>query len=423
MTRLGEAPPTEERPPGARVVLDVRPLQEPHRAPTTAIYLDALLRAFAADALPGESFVVLAQAGLPDPTAEDDVLARLPVVARRPLPPTRLLRAGALTTDPFILRSGSIGVGWGRGPGDGIGPVFHTASGAVPIASRLPVVVTLLDLAPWELPDVYQRSPAARFGQRLRARILRDAAVVIVPSAAAARSARRLLHVRPGRLRVVPLAGRPEFAPGAAASVDAERARLGLPGRYLVYPGRYDARQDLATLLRALADLAATPAPRPGRGRGPVPWPPRVVLVDASPDDRAEVARLAARHGVGELLSYVPHLEAARLAAVTAGSRAAVLPVVSSTAALPAVEAIAAGVPVVASAVGSLPEAVGRAGLLVEPRDPARLAAAIATAWGDDAIHAGLAAAAAERATAADRRTWADVARETRRAYAAAAAR
>jgi MMP alpha-(1->4)-mannosyltransferase len=74
-------------------------------------------------------------------------------------------------------------------------------------------------------------------------------------------------------------------------------------------------------------------------------------------------------------------------------------------------------VPVVASAVGALPEIVGAAGILVEPRDPARLASALATAVADDRVHASLVATARERATG-DARTWADVAEETRRVYA-----
>jgi glycosyltransferase involved in cell wall biosynthesis len=418
--RLGEDGPDAQTVEGVRVVLDVRPLQEPERAPTTAIYLEQLLRAFVAEPLAGESFTILTQAGLPDPTETLDGLRGLPVAGRRPLPPTRLLRSGALTTDPFVLRSASIGAARGARRSGAVGAVFHTASGAVPLASGLPVVVTLLDLAPWEMPHVYQRRPAARFGHRLRARILRDAAMVIVPSAAAARDARRLLRIRRDRLRVVPLAARVEFAPSAVTAAAEERVRLGLPGRYFVYPGRFDARQDLPTLLHALADLAA--AGRPSGLDPDVAWPPRLVLVDATPDDRAALARAAARYGVGELLAYAPRLAPERLAALVAGARAAVLPAISATAGLPALEALAAGSPVVASAVGSLPEIVGAAGLIVEPRDPARLATALATIWSDDALRATLVEAIGSRSDV-DRRTWADVARETRVVYAEGASR
>lgn len=401
--------------------MDARPLQEPDRAPATAAYLEGLLGAYDRDPIPGESFAFLLQSDLDDPTER---FARLPVVGRRLLPPTRLLRSGALTVDPILLRGASLGAAWRAERGGAAGAVYHAAGGSVPLASGIPLVATLLDLAPWGQARAYQRGFAARFGQRLRARILRDAAAVIVGSDAIARDARRLLRLRRGTLRVVRLAPRPAFAEAAARAsarsspaVDtrAERDRLGLPERYFVYSGRYDARQDLPTLLRALADLAA--AGRPSELPDDVAWPPRVLLVGATPDDRAALARAAARDGVGDTLTYAPRLEVSRLVALVRGARAALLPVVSEAAGLAAIEALASGTPVVASAVGALPELVGAAGILVEPRDPARLAEALRTAWVDDDVHARLAGLTRERA-AAEHRTWDDVARETRAIYA-----
>jgi glycosyltransferase involved in cell wall biosynthesis len=421
--------------PGVRVILDARPLQAPDRAPATAAYLDALLAAFDADPLAGESFAFLLQSDLDDPTER---FTNLAVVGRRLLPPTRLLRSGALTVDPFLLGGASLGAAWRAERQGAAGAVYHTVGGAVPLFSRVPTVVTLLDLAAWELPHAFQRGTAVRFGQRLRAQLLRDATAVIVGTDAVASAARRLLRIRRDRLHVVPLAPREEFraaAQGGARRLTAaeetpgrwsagtgedhraERERLGLPERYFVYSGRYDARHDLATLLRALADLGA--AGRPPVLPDDVPWPPRVLLVGAPPDDRAALARAAAREGVGDTLAYAPALEPARLAALVAGARAALLPVVSEAAGLPVIEALAAGTPVVASAVGALPELVGAAGILVEPRDPGRLGVALATIWADDRVHGRLAATARERSEA-DRRTWLDVARDTREVYAAA---
>ena len=132
----------------------------------------------------------------------------------------------------------------------------------------------------------------------------------------------------------------------------------------------------------------------------------------ASPDDRAALARASAREGVGRLLAYAPALAIDRFAALVAGARAAILPSISEAAGLSAIEALAAGTPVVASSVGALPEIVGGAGILVEPRDPDRLAAAIAAAWTDDDLWARLRADALTHA-GPGRRTWSDVARAT----------
>ena len=162
--RLGEAQ-VGERVPGVRVVLDARPLQEPDRAPVTAAYLEGLLGAYDEAPLEGESFALLLQSDLDDPTA---ALERLHVVGRRMLPPTRLLRSGAMTIDPFLLRGAALGAAWRAERGGAAGAVYHAVGGGpLPVASRLPIVVTLLDLAPWEFPAMFQRSSAGRFGQRL----------------------------------------------------------------------------------------------------------------------------------------------------------------------------------------------------------------------------------------------------------------
>jgi len=410
----GEAEAAQAAPAGVRVVMDLRPLQAPERAPLTAAYLEHLLTALDEEPRAGESFAFLLAVDQDDPTA--DRWEHLEVIGRRLLPPTRLLRSGALTLDPFLLRGASIGSGWHAEKGGAAGSVYCAAAGALPIGSGIPIVASLLDLAPWQLPDAWQKGRAAKFGQRLRARLLKDAAAVIVPSRSAGVDARRLLHVRQAALRVVALAPRTAFRRDAVAGAAVERERLGLGERYAVYEGRFDARHDLDTLLEALAALAAEapPARVPSEA-----WPPRIAVVGASPDDRAEISRAASRAGVGEAFVYAQAPDDERLASLVAGARFLVQPVVSDAAGTAAMEALAAGVPVVASAVGALPEIVGPAGILVEPGDPRRLAVAIRAAWSDDTLHAGLRAAALERPAA--RRTWADVARETRAIWSEAA--
>ncbi|HET8786596.1 MAG TPA: glycosyltransferase family 4 protein [Candidatus Limnocylindrales bacterium] len=415
---LGASTEAVPRPPGVRVVLDVRALQEPTRAPRTAAYLDNLLTAFDADPLPGESFAFLLASDEDDPTTR---FTNLEVIGRRLLPPIRLLRSGALTIDPFLLRGASLGAAWRARDGGAAGAVYHTAGGGLPIASRLPTVATLLDLAPWQLPDPFQRTAASRFGQRLRGQLLRDAAAVLVGTDAVATAARRLLRIRAARLRVVPLAPSRAYAMAAAGrGRDAAAARrlterLGLGERYLVYPGRHDARHDASTLMSALARLSRSD--RPDGLAAAIAWPPRVLVLEATPDDRAALARVAARHDATAHVVYAPALPPDEEVAIVAGSRAIVLPMIAESTGLAALDAITVGVPVIASAVGALPEVVGTAGILVEPRDPDRLAAALTAAWGDDAVQRTIAAAARGRSRDI-RRTWADVAADVRRIYA-----
>ena len=367
---------------GVRVVLDARPLQEPDRAPLTASYLGALLAAFDADPLEGESFALMLGSDTDDPTER---FTHLDVVGRRLLPPTRLLRSGALTVDPFLLSGASLGAAWRADRGGAAGAVYHAAGGSIPLATGLPLVATLLDLAPWELPGAYQRGTAARFGQRLRARLLRDAAAVIVgsrrggegrpppapdpPRPDPCRPARAAARVPPRRRRDAGrLAGRTARGPSIRA---ASATGSACPSATSSIPAA-TTRARTSGRCSARSATSPTPAgppasPRTSRGRRACSSPaPRRTIARRSPGPPP--ARASARPCV-----YAPRLDDGRLAALVRGARAALLPVVSDSAGLPAIEAIACGVPVVASSVGALPEIVGAAG---HPRRAARRAAA-----------------------------------------------
>ena len=397
---------------------------EPRRPPATST---ALLGAFDADPLPGESFAFLLQSDLDDPTIG---LAHLDVVGRRLLPPTRLLRSGALTVDPFLLRGASLGAAWRADRSGAAGAVYHAVAGAPPLLSRIPIVVTLLDLAPWELPDAFQRAPASRFGQRLRARLVRDAAAVIVGTEAVARSRRAACcGSAQSRIRVVPLAAHPAFAAGRrratprprdAAARRRRADRLGLRDRFLVYFGRFDARHDVATLLQALA-AAGGSAAGPAACRAGAAWPPRVLIVGASPDDRGAARarrRPPRRRGRARLRagarrpSGSPRWSARRgpWSCRRSATRRACRPSTRSR----------RGCRSSPPRSGRCRRSSARPGILVEPRDPARLAEALANGVGRRARArpAGRGAARRARRPRDAAAPGSDVATETRRVYA-----
>jgi glycosyltransferase involved in cell wall biosynthesis len=378
--------------------------------------------AYAADPVDGESFVLLMRADRPDPT---DRWKTLRIVGRRVLPPPRLTAAATPAGDPVVLGGVSLGAGWRSTRSGSAGTVYHAAGAAIPFgmnvprAGRLPLVATMLDLAPWQLPDVYQRTVGARFGARLRRRILHGSVRLIVGTEAVRRAARRLLRVPEERIVVVPFAPRSAFVDARPDSpaIRAEAVRHGLGARYLVYAGRFDARHDLPTLLAALAAVGS--AGRPSPVPADEPWPPRIAIVGASPADRAAIARAAMRVGVGEWLAFVPAVADDRLAAIVSGARAVLVPVLADAVGLSAIEGLALGVPVIASGVDGLPEIVGDAGLIVPPRQPARLAAAMTSLVEDDRLRDALASRARDRGRSNGARTWLDVARETRAVYGA----
>lgn len=423
MARLADLAAAGATPPaGTRVMLDLRPLQEPVRAPMTAAYLRSLVDALAAEPLPDEELIEVLRVGRADPISADPIGADagasvmaggLPVVGRRWLPPpSNALRSLlGVPTDAVLLRLAQARTGTGAGART----VFHTAGGATPLRSGMPVVTALLDLAPWELPERYTATRVARLARRARAAALRRASVVLVASRATAEAATRLVDLDPARVRVVPLAANDAFRPDAAdpARQAALLAAHHLPARYLVVGGRFDARSDLPTLLAALRTLRDA-----GTAEADLP---HVVLVGAVSADEAHdrVAALVRHHHVQDLVHATPPVPHPERAVLEAGAVGHVQVALSDATAVGALEALATGVPVIASRAGALPEAVGPAGIIVEPREPGRLANALVALWSEGTVAEQVRRAA--RRAAADRRTWADVCRETREAWASAA--
>lgn len=204
----------------------------------------------------------------------------------------------------------------------------------------------------------------------------------------------------PARVTTVPLGVSGEFVPLGEGEARAGLQSLGLRhGEYFLAVGTLEPRKNLATVVSAFSRLApnarrATPlviAGMSGWGRDRVP------------------ASLAAMLDAGEarLLGYVGQ---EKLPALYSGARLFLYPSLYEGFGLPPLEAMACGVPVVASRAASLPEVVGDAGVLVEPRDEAAIANAMQRALEDAAWRNGLGQRGLERARAF---TWRRCAEQT----------
>ena len=130
------------------------------------------------------------------------------------------------------------------------------------------------------------------------------------------------------------------------------------------------------------------------------------VLVGSTADDPAYFARLAQQAragGIDDRVEFTGPRTGEDLDQTYARADLAVLATRAETYGMVVTEALARGLPVVASAVGGLPEALGRAadgnrpGLLVPPDDPAALADALRQWLDDDHLRHQLRGAAHQR--------------------------
>ncbi|MGN6799755.1 MAG: glycosyltransferase family 4 protein [Gaiellaceae bacterium] len=207
----------------------------------------------------------------------------------------------------------------------------------------LPTVVTLHDLQHLDLPGMFPRAERA-FRAALWHGSLRRAERVITISAFVRDRAVARLGLEPSRIRVVPL------------GVDHERLRPGAAERepFLLYPARDWPHKNHARLLEAFALVR--------RER-----PELSLVLTGGGNFGAMPDGVEARGHVGadELISLMQR------------ASALVFPSLYEGFGLPPLEAMACGCPVACSNVAALPEIVGDAAHLFDPRDPRAIADAV----------------------------------------------
>jgi glycogen synthase len=217
-----------------------------------------------------------------------------------------------------------------------------------------------------------------------------DAVIALSPSTARLLAGDRILA---GRVQVIP----PGYDPALFAAASADPFG-GLPRPRVAYLGRLAPQKDVGTLLQAFARLPADVQ----------------LLVVGDGPDRAALQRRAQRFGGRvHFTGFVPH---AAVRAVLAHADVLVLPSLYEDLSSALIEAMAAGLPVVATRVGGTADLVhhGVNGLLVAPRDPAALAAAISQILADPAAAAQMSAAARRTAAAY---AWPDLVRQVLAVY------
>jgi glycosyltransferase involved in cell wall biosynthesis len=251
--------------------------------------------------------------------------------------------------------------------------VVHGLANLVPVLTwGVASVVTILDVIWRHHPEAMDTR--ARLAMRTLAPLCaRRASRVIAISKAAAYDVSATLKIPMEKFDVTPL-GVACIPPGrAAAEEPAMRARLGLrPGPLVLCVAAKRAHKNLDGLVRAIALL---PSPRP------------LLVLPGSPTDyEDELRRLAVQLGIADDVAFPAWVDEEDLEALYAAAACFVLPSFQEGFGLPVLEAMARGVPVACSNISSLPEVVGDAALLFDPRDAESIASPIERLLSDRAL-------------------------------------
>lgn len=224
-------------------------------------------------------------------------------------------------------------------------------------------VQTLLDVQHLELPELFSRAEL-EYRKVFYEGASTRADIVITISEFARERIIELLGIAPDRVRVAPL------------GVDLTEFEVGSGQRkpFVLYPARGWAHKNHARLLEAMAIVRRT---RPDLG---------LVLTGGDLDRLGELPEWVDRRGL---------VSVEELRALYREASAMAFPSLYEGFGLPPIEAMASGCPVAASNAGSIPEVVGDAAVLFDPRDPEAIAAGIleSITTGPDRVERGLAQA------------------------------
>lgn len=141
------------------------------------------------------------------------------------------------------------------------------------------------------------------------------------------------------------------------AHIDRVLMKYGVSCPYVLFVGGYDKRKNPTTLLRVFADLQRLGATE-------------CLVLTGSGGDVATAKRYAQSLGLveGRNLLFLERVHE-DLPALYQGAKLFITLSWEETFCFPLVEAMASGIPVVASCLGAIPEIIGDAGVLVDPRD------------------------------------------------------
>lgn len=230
--------------------------------------------------------------------------------------------------------------------------LVHHAGGAVTLTGRGPMIATIHDLQPLDMPENFSW-PKRRWLGTLLPLTVKRARRLIVPSQFTASRCVDLLGADEQKLVVVPHGYEPG-AVGILPSQLAETQYLLLPGIAYPHKRHIDAVNALVDLRDDYPDLQLVFTGRPAQETP--------ALQQAVRDARLESA-----------VHFLGRVDASVLNALYANAVALVFPSLYEGFGYPALEAMAHECPVIATEGGAVGEVVGEAGLFVAQRSPEQI--------------------------------------------------
>jgi glycosyltransferase involved in cell wall biosynthesis len=257
--------------------------------------------------------------------------------------------------------------------------IHFFAHGDAPSSKCVNYTVTVLDLIPLRLADLYKaEKPSWRFhlARFLENKAIQNAKGILAISECTKRDLMEILGVSANKIRVTPLACSDKFKPRKSVQypqakledfsfeISEVRNRLGFSETQplLLYVGGIDARKNVGFMLEMFAELLK---------RFENDNQPRLLLAGRYDQDLnyPKLLEKISKLGIKDQVDLLGFVSDAQLIDLYHASDAVVFPSLYEGFGLPVLESMACGVPVVAGNNSSIPEVVGDVGQLMPDND------------------------------------------------------
>lgn len=237
--------------------------------------------------------------------------------------------------------------------------VFHAPSIAVPLIQNFPTVITIHDLIPFIFPEYYPPY-VLLYLPFLKASVKR-AKIIIVSSHATKKDVVRILNVPFDKIRVIPDAAEEVFNPVVKPERDKSvPEKFNIKRNFFLTVVNQRPHKNLKNLLEAFIKLKEKEY--------------QLVVAGSVSED---IRGFAERQPLSEKIILLGHISDNDLASLYRSSFAFIFPSLYEGFGLPPLEAMACGAAVICSDVSCLPEVIGDAGLMIDPKKPSSMTEAM----------------------------------------------
>ena len=232
--------------------------------------------------------------------------------------------------------------------------VVHGLVNVLPLATKVPGVVTVHDLSFLRMPDKFQQAKRWYLTQLCHASVQKTHHVIAV-SRQTADDLVQFWGIDARKISVIYNGVGAEFTPAPATAVEAFRHQRGLPARFFLYLGTLEPRKNLPLLIRAFARWRAETTAEHQEIK--------LVIAGGKGWFYEQIFTLVTELQLTDAILFPGFVPVDELPAWYRAAELFLYPSLFEGFGLPVLEAMACGVPVVCSDIGSLVEVVGESAL------------------------------------------------------------